>query len=689
MSSGNLRLVVHRDTWAFEFLDSEGRRLTGSTFRGTGIIIKDGARYLTEKLSLSVDEHIYGLGERFSDFDRKGQSIRMWNVDAQCVSDSTYKNIPFYVSSRGYGVLVDSFLPVEFEIATEDHSAVRMAVPGDALDMIVLGDGDIARVLSVYSKIVGYPPRVPVWSYGLWLTTSFTTSYDEATVKEHVEGMLDRGIPISVFHFDCFWMKRRHWCDFEWDSAAFPDPEGLIAWLHDKGIKVCVWINPYVSELSSIFQEGVEGNFFLKNKGGRVYQLDWWQPGMAFVDFTNESACTWYQSKLKKLLAMGVDTFKTDFGESVPLDAIAADGSDGHSLHNRYALLYNKTVYDTIASVRGIEETLVFARSATIGSRCFPVHWGGDSIASYEHMAAQLRAGLSFGLGGGAYWSHDIGGFFGTATPDLYKRWVAFGLLSSHARLHGNSSYRVPWLFDEESVAVLRHFLRLRMRLLPYLVTLGEKANSEGLPIMRPMVLEFPDDKICRSLQDQYMFGNALLIAPVLNPDGAVETWLPRGLWKNWWDDDIVSGESYVKQKVDYFKIPMFLRADTLVPLSNKKDIQDNAPAIAQVDTSLVDLLVLPSGENFADHISTKDEVASVEFDYNANETLSIRIKIQENEVDSLDRVVSNKEENKKTLRIISKEPPKNVEGADSWHFENNEIVLMFSEPSAEIHLRY
>ncbi|NUR02008.1 MAG: alpha-xylosidase, partial [Streptomyces sp.] len=413
------------------------------------------------------------------------------------------------------------------------------------------------------------------WSFGLWLSTSFTTSYDEETVTSFIEGMRQRELPLSVFHFDCFWMREFQWCDFEWDPRVFPDPEGMLARLKARGLRVCVWINPYIAQRSPLFAEGKALGHLLRRPDGSVWQWDMWQPGMALVDFTSPAARDWYASKLEALLAQGVDCFKTDFGERVPVDVAWSDGSDPERMHNYYTYLYNRTVFDVLRKHRGEGEAVLFARSATTGSQKFPVHWGGDCEATYESMAESLRGGLSLGLSGFGYWSHDIGGFEGTPTPALFKRWLAFGLLSSHSRLHGSSSYRVPWLFDEESVDVLRQFTRLKLQLMPYLYEAARTAHTEGVPMMRAMVLEFPDDPGCAHLERQYMLGPDLLVAPVFDDEGDVSYYVPEGTWTHFLSGRTVTGPRWVRERHGFLSVPLLVRPGTVIPVGAVADRPD------------------------------------------------------------------------------------------------------------------
>ena len=307
--------------------------------------------------------------------------------------------------------------------------------------------------------------------------------------------MQERDIPLSVFHFDCYWMKPLQWCDFEWDRDAFPDPEGMLQRMGDKGLRRSVWINPYLGQRSPLFVEAARAGYLLRRPDGSVWQTDQWVAGMGMVDFTNPAARDWFAGKVRALLDSGVDAIKTDFGERVPVDVVWHDGSDPALMHNYYTLLYNQTVFDEVRRARGDGEAVLFARSATVGGQQFPVHWGGDCESSYQSMAESLRGGLSLGLAGFGFWSHDIGGFEGTPSAALFKRWTAFGLLSSHSRLHGSESYRVPWAFDDEAVDVTREFAELKNRLMPYLWGCAVEAHRVGIPVMRAMLLEFPDDR--------------------------------------------------------------------------------------------------------------------------------------------------------------------------------------------------
>ena len=480
LTTGGLTAKVVKGTpWNLTFIGEDGKVLTESAGKSLGrfklgaesnvtaqpvsefgVTMDGSARdesdvFIAIQLHLSVGEDVYGLGERFGAYVKNGQSVDIWNEDGGTASEQGYKDIPFYMTSNGYGVLVNNRGHVSFEIGYENT---------------------------------------------------------EATINSFIDGMAERDIPLAAFHYDCYWMREFHWCDFEWDKRFFGDIESTLKRLHeDKG-------------------------YLVRKPNGEVWQTDFWQAGMGLVDFTNPAAREWFKDKVKALLNQGVDAIKTDFGERIPRDVVWYDGSPKLSMHNWYTQLYNQAVFEAIEETYGKGNACLYARSATVGGQQQPVHWGGDCESTFNGMAQSLRAGLSLTSSGFGFWSHDIGGFEGAfPDPAVYKRWVAFGMLGSHSRLHGSTVYRVPWLFDEEdekngvalvpgqtAVDVVREFTKLKLELMPYVYQLGLQPHVNGTPVMRSMFVEFPDDPACRTLDRQYMFGPSMLVAPVFTYSGEV-----------------------------------------------------------------------------------------------------------------------------------------------------------------------
>lgn len=566
-TNGKMSLEVAKGEQFHLVFKYEGRILTESKPRGQAYIIDNfGKPHISEQLTIGVGESIYGLGERFTSFVKNGQTVDMWNADGGTGTEQSYKNIPFYVSNNRYGLFVNSSNKVSFEVGSEKVSRVQFSNPGESLEYFVVGGETIKDVLKNYTNLVGKPGLPPTWSYGLWLSTSFLTDYDEETVNQFVDGMVERDIPLEVFHFDCLWMEEFEWVNFTWDPRMFPDPEGMLSRLKAKGLKICVWINPYVAQKSIMFDEGMEKGYFLKRENGDVWQWDKWQAGQAIVDFTNPEATKWYVDKLEALIDMGVDSFKTDFGERIPTDCVYFDGSDPDYMHNYYTQIYNEVVYQLLERKLGKNEAVLFARSATVGGQKFPVHWGGDNTADYPSMAESLRAGLSFGLSGFGYWSHDIGGFESGCQPDIYKRWTQFGLLSSHSRYHGSWEYKVPWLFGEEAVEVTRKFTKLKLSLMPYLIAESNYTHETGVPMMRAMIIDFEQDLNTHTLDRQYMLGSNLLVAPIFNEEGIVQFYVPNGgTWTNYLTGELYLGGKWYTQKYDYFGLPLLARPNSII----------------------------------------------------------------------------------------------------------------------------
>ena len=649
MTSGSTKVRIKKGfDWDVEF-SYKGKRLTGGAWRATSYIEENQFRadnrinsmrddsfwsypadehntYIREQLTLGIGECIYGFGEKFTTFVKNGQNVEMWNSDGGTCSDQSYKCVPFYISSNGYGVFVNSSDKVSYEIASDTVSKVSITVPGEEIEYFVIGGENLHEVLSNYTTLTGKPALPPAKTFGLWLSTSFTTTYDEETITSFIDGMAERDIPLQMFHFDCFWMKGYEWCNFDWDKTQFPDPPAMLKRLKERGLGICVWINPYIAQRSSLFDEGVKNGYFIKNTDGSVFQCDMWQPGMAIVDFTNPEACEWYASKIRALCDMGVTAIKTDFGERIPTKVKYFSGEDPVKMHNYYTYLYNKLVFNVLKDYYGENQACLFARSATAGGQQFPVHWGGDCSAEYSSMAETLRGGLSLCASGFGYFSHDIGGFEATASPDVYKRWCAFGLMSTHSRLHGSTSYRVPWAYEddtpenpENACAVLRFFTKLKGRLMPYLFSQAVKTSSTGVPMMRAMVIDFAEDPACLFLDRQYMLGDNLLCAPVLSEDGVVQYYLPEGKWTDIITGETIEGGRYVKKKCSYLEMPVLAKPGYIIVYGDfnnsfEYDYINNANAVIY---------------NLEDGKSSETEV----YDIDANRVMSMKAERNGNEI--------------------------------------------------------
>lgn len=446
LSSGSVAATISSKLHTFDirFHSTNGQKLTSLLDRSVGFAyspvpggmmqtgdMRDFRHYILIQSTLGVGEQVYGLGERFGALNKVGQSIVLWNADGGTSSEQAYKNVSFWMSNKGYGVFIDTPERVELEVGSERSCRVQTSVEGQRLKWYLIHGPTPKEILGRYTLLTGRAQRLPAWSFGLWLTTSFTTDYDERTVNGFLEGLRARDIPLQVFHYDAFWMRPFHWCDFEFMRSHFPDPKAQIKRLKDSGLvsKVCVWINTYIGQASPVFREAAEKGYLLRRANGDVFQWDLWQAGMGIVDLTNPEARRWFRGKLEMLLEMGVDSLKTDFGERIPSkDVQWHDKSvDPGRMHNYYALVYNKLVFEVLQERYGEGEAVLFARSACAGTQRFPLQWGGDCESTWEAMAESLRGGLSLGFCGFSFWSVDIGGFEGLPDPAIYKRWVQFG----------------------------------------------------------------------------------------------------------------------------------------------------------------------------------------------------------------------------------------------------------------------
>jgi alpha-D-xyloside xylohydrolase len=535
-----------------------------------------------ETLLLDPDDHFYGTGERFTRLDLVGRTVRIWNRNPYgSRSELAYKNIPLIVGTRGYGLFVDVPTAVTFHLGTRSMRAYTVEAEGPELDYYLIA-GTPKEILGAYTDLTGKPAVPPDWAFGLWGSTAFLP-FTEASALEQARRLRAEGIPCDVMNLDCFWQRQYMWCDFEWDRSRIPDPGRLMAALHRDGFRVCLWINPYVSIQSALYREGAARGFFLRRPDGSVYEAIVWNPrserGMglcAIVDFSHPEAVRWFRGKLDAQLALGADTFKPDFAEEIPEDAVFHDGHTGVDRHNPYPLVYQREAFEAVRARAG--RGIVWSRSAAPGVQRYPGHWAGDSECTFPDLANTLRGGLAASMSGLAHWSHDIGGFWGTPTPELYARWAQCGLLSSLARYHGATA-RDPWLFGPEVLAIFREYARLRSRLIPYLESLAWEAADTGTPLMRPMVVEFPDDPAGYAFDLQYCLGDALLVSPVVHADGWVTTYLPRGRWRDWWSGNIHQGPVTLRRQVPLSELPLYLREDHLLVLGPERSHVGERPA--------------------------------------------------------------------------------------------------------------
>lgn len=634
--NGKMRVVIQKkNEFGFDFY-FDGKLLTGS--HGGGSYITDinldsdrmtttrhrepnthfYGRYLREMLDLGIGEYIYGLGERFGPLVRNGQTVEIWNRDNITVTDETYTNIPFYLSSKGYGIFVNDSRYLEFDIGHMDVEHVTFCIEAETFEYMVIGGPKPLDVLTKYTAMTGRSQVPPSWSFGLWLSSCWNVDVGNDLAKATITRMKEHDIPFSVFHFDADWMEPFTAVQFDKWLEPFYDPKELMDWIHKQGIRTCVWLNPYVSQLSDLFEEGKEKGYFLKTKDGKsVWQTDHWMPGMAVVDFTNPEASKWYAEQVATVIRLGVDAIVADFAEHIPTDVTYYDGSDPEAMHNVYPYLYIECLYNMLKKEKG--EACLLERSGTVGSQKFPLPWGGDDHGAYTSMAQMLRGGLSLCQSGFSFWAQDISGFASRPTADLYKRWVAFGHLCTHGRLHASCSRRVPWEFDEESCDVLKYFTKQKNTLMPYLYSQSVEAAKFGHPVMRAMMLEFPNDRNCLCLDRQYMLGDSILVAPVFSEDGSVDFYVPEGgNWINYIDKESFAGGHWYERTYDYMNLPMLIKPGSVIA----KGAIDSTTEYDYVDGITYELFGFENGMSKEIQVYNKEQNLVAKLAVNMNENI-------------------------------------------------------------------
>ena len=534
--------------------------------------------------TLGSNERFYGTGERFTDLDKRNQLISSWVTQPHgSETDEAYKNVPFYLSSEGYGLFVDTSERVNFDFGKESTISGQISTDDTQLSLVFFGGSSYKEILSDYTALSGRPSLPPRWSLGLW-ASRYSFPDQEATLEVAKE-LRKREIPCDGIHLDISWMQDGHVSDLEWNLDNFPDPDALIKELDELGYRLMVVEEPYLPVGTEAFETAVDNEYLINDSGGDPYILDRLSVSRhraGIVDFTNAEACDWWQQKHQSLVEQGIDGFWTDFGEYLPEDAILSNGKSGRAMRNMYPHLYQKTVFESIKHSDRDIKPFLWARSGYSGSQSFPAHWGGDCSCTFDSMISSLKGGLSLMLSGYSFWSHDIGGFSGTPTPELYIRWAQFGLLSSHARYHGKS-VREPWEFGEESEQIFRKFARLRYRLLPYLYTYSEVATETGIPLMRPLLLEYEDDPQVYDIDSSYMLGPDLLVVPVMSEGGSVEFYLPEGDWKEWWTDEWYEGGQWYERECELDEIPLFVSGGSVLTLDDRNRTRVGEPAAPSI----------------------------------------------------------------------------------------------------------
>lgn len=605
ISSENIHIRIKKKEWYIEFLNKERTILRENPEDINGLgqpfilplgIKRDSVgkiKAITDSFQLLQDEQIFGLGEKFTPLNKVGQKIVTWTQDAfGSTSERSHKNIPFLLSSNGYGLFLRTGARVNWELGTISCQSYTMEAEANQLQFFVIPGKDYAEIIKKYSELTGFSPIPPKWTFGLWISSGGTYR-DQESLEKLLDGLESNSMPADVLHIDPWWMHWRKYCDFKWNREAFPQLETFLKRVKKEQLKICLWEHPYISVESELFEFGKKHGFFVKRPDGEVYVIDYglslaprpdgiirkadakngWNAKVAIIDFTVQEACDWYKELHRPLLEEGISVFKTDFGEDIPEDAIFANGETGKTMHNVYPLIYNKIVFEITEEVSG--KGVVWARSGTAGNQRYPICWSGDPAADFQSLACTIRGGLSIGMSGVPFWSHDIGGYRGMPTKEVYIRWAQFGLLCSHSRMHADSP-REPWYFDEETVDIVRKYAELRYELFPYFYSLAIEASKTGMPVIRSMPLAFPEDRNTFDKDLQFMLGDWILVAPIYNYEGTRSVYLPTGTWYDYHTNQKIQGPINIEVSATLDTLPIYIRGGAMIPkIKNAKRIPE------------------------------------------------------------------------------------------------------------------
>jgi alpha-D-xyloside xylohydrolase len=531
--------------------------------------IEDSNGEITNSLfafSAESNETFHGTGERFAKLDLAGRTINLLNRDALGVnSRRTYKNVPFYLSSRPYALFLHTSCEADISFADFSTRSVQGNVKSQNLDLFIIGGGSIKQNLFNYALLTGFAPTLPLWSYGVWMSRMTYLSAEE--IENIGERLREKDFPCDVLHIDTGWFEKDWICDWKFSSTRFPEPEKFIEKMRKKGFRITLWQTPNIQKKSTVAEFAVKNKMVALADDNVDSDSEFQETArIGSIDFSNPEAVRWYKNNLlKPLLQMGVAAIKTDFGETIDMEADYSS-MDAGELRNLYALLYQRAAFEATEEVYGKDMALVWARAGWAGCQRYPLHWGGDAESSWEGMAASLRGGIHLGLSGFPFWSHDVPGFHGTPdfmntypNSELYVRWTQFGVFSSHIRFHGTSR-REPYYFPEIA-DIIRFWLKLRYRIIPYILQEAEDARTNALPVIRAMLLEFEKDPVCRFIDDQYMFGRSILAAPVMNGKGVRNIYLPEGEWVDLWTGEKLIGPQWLYNvKIPLEKMPLYAK---------------------------------------------------------------------------------------------------------------------------------
>ncbi len=633
--TAKLAIVIKKEPWNLTIYDKDGNRIFSQFGEETrthmqfenctfGFLFdtESGERYAGESVIFDDEEHFYGFGEKFHPIDKKGQNVTLWNTNALGTNSiRTYKNIPFFVSTAGYGMFINTSYKVNCNMGAQLYKAYSILTGDSVIDNYIIYGPQIKKIIKRYTDITGNPGLPPKWSFGFWISK---ISYE---TRKEVENLADRfrkeDVPCDVIHIDTNWYEENWVCDYKFSEKKFPNAPEMIQKLKEKGFHVSLWQMPYIDKgekMNPVYKEGMQNGYFAFREDGS----EDFRHGL--IDFSNPEAVKWYQEKLlKPLLQMGIAAIKVDFGESAPYFYTYA-GYDGREMHNLYPLLYNKAVYNITERVRGKNEGIIWARSTWAGSQRYPLHWGGDCGTDFAAMVSQLKSGLSMGLSGFPFWSHDVGGFHHETNPELYVRWMQMGVFSSHIRTHGFYT-REPWDFGEEALTICRRYLKLRYKLLPYIYSQAHTCAENSLPMMRALVIDYEEDENVHAIDNQYLFGDYFLAAPVMHNKKQRKLYLPQGVWTDYWNKEKYSGGAWLTVDAPLNILPLFVKENAIIPMGPEMNYVDEI-----TDYPLV-FDLYPADEGFSEFVYVDKKIRFTISTYVSEEAVRVSVPARNQDV--------------------------------------------------------
>ncbi len=631
ISSTSIRLIIYKKNFRIEVFDTQGKLVTesGSDTKNEfplpfdslplGFVRdgKSGKEYVVESFVLYPGEVVYGMGESYGPVNQVGRTVGFWNTEGLGnTSGRAYKYVPFFMSTQGYGVFINESRPITFWVGSRETCKNVFAVEGELIDYFFFYGPSFKSILDAYTSLTGKSALPPKWTLGTWISRISYFSQDQ--VMRVARRLREMRFPADVIHIDTGWFDEDWRCDWKFNPERFPDPEKMFREAEEQGFRICLWQIPYVLKETDVYKEAKRKKALAKNRGPFVFL---WQFEASPIDFSNPQGVAWYKEKIKRLLQMGAATIKADFGEGIE-PPMRFTGGDGRRMHNLFPLLYQRAAFEAVEEVKGKGQGVIWARSGYAGAQRYPVHWSGDNSSNYENLLSSLRGGLNLGLSGFTFWSQDIGGFVGVPSEELYIRWTQLSIFQSHLRYHGNPPrYKEPWNFSAKTQEIVRRYLELRYRLIPYLYTESRISAEQGLPLLRHLVIEFQDDPTVWNIEDQFLCGRNIMVAPILSRNPERRVYLPQGRWYDFWSGEIYQGGGWHRRKVDLETIPVYIREGSILPLA------EVAQCVDQLKNDNLVLMVYPDGNGNSEYELIDDEMKLYMNGSISGEELSLEVR--------------------------------------------------------------